>query len=97
MPEFKLIPLDKAIQTTAMNRRGRPSYEYAGYISRVAGDKAGVLVPSEGETARAVRRRLGSAAKVAGKDLVIRRVGDATYFWIAAERKERRGRGRMAA
>jgi len=51
------------------------------YIERLEDGHAGKLKGSEGETTAAIRRRLGSAAKYLGKELVVQRVGDQLYFW----------------
>ena len=37
-----------------------------------------------------VRRRLGAAAKLAETKLVIKRVGEEVYFWVAEEAPKRR-------
>lgn len=75
--------------------------EYVGYINQLQGGQAGKLVPGVGESGAAVRRRLGAAAKAAGKALVIKRQADAVYFWPQASGKtgtgRRRGRPRKSA
>ena len=71
--------------------------EYIGYIDRLSEGQAGKLVAAEGETTGAVRRRLGAAAKLAGKDLVIRRADGGVYFWTRSgpsKAPSRRGRPR---
>jgi hypothetical protein len=49
----------------------------------------------EGDTSAAVKRRLGTAAKLKGKQLVVKRVDDDIYFW-EAETQKRRGRPRKS-
>lgn len=83
MPLFQLVPLDEATRLSADNsRRQQVLQQYASYISGVGNGQAGKLAPSEGETTMAVRRRLNTAAKQLGKDLVTRREGDDVYFWV---------------
>ena len=82
MPTFELVSLADAEINSATGKRAQIIREYMGYIDRLPKGQAGKLVATEGETAGAVRRRLGAAAKLAGKDLVIRRADDGVYFWI---------------
>jgi hypothetical protein len=49
----------------------------------------------EGDTSAAVKRRLGTAAKLKGKQLVVKRVDDDIYFW-EVETQKRRGRPRKS-
>ncbi len=94
MPKFKVVSMDEAVsKTTAPGKTAQQIREYTGYLEQVSGDQAGVLQPSAGETAAAVRLRLGRAARVAEKDLVIRRMGEEVYFW-EPPRKGNRRRGR---
>ena len=94
MPQFKLLPLEEATVQTATGRRAGITREYAEYIIEVrATGKAGKLTPVDGESAAAIRRRLGVAAKPMGVDLAIKRAGDEVYFWLRAmEGGKRRGR-----
>ena len=55
--------------------------QYQGYIKKVAAGETGRLTPGKGETAAAVRRRLGAAAKALGVELKVKRVGDRVFFW----------------
>ncbi len=90
MPTFDVVPLQQAKnQAELTGKRGAIILEYLAYIDRVEPGKAGKLSITTGETSAAIKRRLGTAAKHAGKTLVVRRVGDAIYFW-----PEARGRGR---
>ena len=93
MPTFELIPLDEAMMKSATGKRAQMIAEYVGFIEKLQEGQAGKLQPSEGETAMALRRRLGAAAKLAGRELVIRRAGDEVYFW---EAPKKRGRPRKA-
>ena len=95
MPRFKVVSMDEAVARTGRRKSSQQIREYTGYLEQVNGDQAGVLQPSAGETVAAVRRRLGSAARIAGRDdLVIRRVGEEVYFW---EPPRKRARRRQAA
>ena len=94
MPKFDLIPVEEAMMKSATGKRAQMAQEYLGYIEQLKEGQAGRLQAAEGETVGAVRRRLGTAAKLAGKNLTIKRVGDEVYFWIAEEAAPRRRRGR---
>ena len=91
MPTFELVPLEQASSRPGAGKRAAITREYLAYIEQLKTGEAGTLRPSEGESAAAIRRRLGAAAKTAGKELVIRRSGDVVYFWAA---RRRRGRPR---
>ena len=93
MPLLELVPRSEAVLRTAGKARSEVLREYLDFIEALRGDEAGKLQPKAGETARAVRRRLGDAARLAGKELVIRRDRDTTFFWLKPSAK-RRGRPR---
>ena len=83
MPKFELINKEDAENKTRFaGKSGRILSMYSFFIDQLKDGKAGHLKPSEGETVQAVRRRLGKAAKLAGKSLEIRRVHDEVYFWL---------------
>lgn len=97
MPNFEVVSLEEAIRKSALaGRRGDVLREYLGYVDQMEEGQAGKLRVSEAEDPAAVRRSLGAAAKLAGKRLVIKRVGEEIYFWAqppeAATRGRRRGR-----
>ena len=97
MPDFELVPLDEAERNTQLiGKRGALMREYIGYIERLKDGHAGNLQGNEVETTAAIRRRLGSAAKYLGKELVVQRVGDQLYFWeegsLGAPKSRRRRR-----
>ena len=92
MPKFEMLPIDEALVKAATGKRADLLREYIGYIEQTAEGQAGRLEPEEGETPTAVRRRLTAAAKVAGKELVVKRAGDVVYFW-QGERGTRKRRG----
>ncbi len=94
MPLFETVSMDAAQKRTAPLKQRPFVEEYSAYIEQLKPRTAGKLQPSDGESTRAVRRRLGSAAKASGTELVIKTVGDEVYFWI---KKKRRGRSRKIA
>ena len=90
MPQFELVSMEEAAPKKAVGPGVAITTEYAGYIAQVGKGQAGKLMPAEGETRAAVRRRLGIAAKASGTDLVIKRSGDTVYFWVTGRRRGRR-------
>jgi hypothetical protein len=97
MPVFDLVAQPEAQLKTATGKRAAIIKEYLGYIDQLKKGQAGRLQPAEGESVGAVRRRLGAAAKLAGKELVIKRADEEVYFWVAdAAPGRRRGRPKKA-
>ena len=94
MPTFELVTVEEVAMKTTPGKRAKILEEYLGYVEQLKSGQAGKLQPSEGETTTAVRRRIGAAAKLVGKDLVIKRVGDDVYFWEPEGARRRRGRPR---
>ena len=94
MPKFELISLADATLQSGTGKRAELAREYLSYIEQLGPDQAGRLEPEEGESTATVRRRLGTAARLAGKALVIKRVGDQVYFWVGEKSAARRRRGR---
>ncbi len=99
MPKLDIVPIEEAKGKSASGgKRAQILQEYLGYIDQLKIGEAGKLVVGAGETTATVRRRIGAAARSAGKNLTIRRAGDEVYFW-AVERpksgngRRRRGRG----
>ena len=82
MPTFELVAIEEAAIKTKPSKRVRILEEYIGFISQLEPGQAGKLQPSEGETPGAIRRRIGAAAKLVGRNLVIRRAGDDVYFEV---------------
>ncbi len=101
MPIFDLVALSEAPVKAATGKRAQLVREYVEYIAQVKEGQAGRLQAAEGESVAAVRRRLGNAAKLAGKELVIRRTGEELYFWAqekgAPRRRRRRSRPEVGA
>ena len=81
MPTFDTIPLNEARANSATGQRAALLQEYMGYIQGVGARQAGRLVPGEGETTQALRRRLTVAAEALGQELQVRRSASAVYFW----------------
>ncbi len=94
MPKFALIPIEEAMMKSATGKRAQRAQEYLGYVEQLGEGQAGRLQAAEGESVGAVRRRLGAAAKLAGKNLTMKRVGDEVYFWVKKEAATKRRRGR---
>ena len=88
MPKFELMPVTEVPLKQVTGKRAEILNEYLGYINKIVGKQAGKLTVLEGETTQTIRRRLGTAAKHAGKHLAVRRVNREIYFWV----KPRRGR-----
>ena len=100
MPKLDIVPIEEARGKSASEgKRAQILQEYLGYIDRLTKGQAGRLVPGDGETVSTIRRRIGAAARQAGKKLSIRRVGDEVYFWTEGRKagNGRRGSGRGAS
>ncbi len=95
MPKFELGFVEEAMMKSATGKRAQIMKEYLSYIQQLKEGQAGKLQAAEGEKVAAIRRRLGIAAKAAGKELAIKRVEDEIYFWVKSQDKGRpRRRGR---
>ncbi len=81
MPTFDQMPLQEALLKTATGKSAQITKEYLSYIEQLTEDQAGRLQPGESESVATVRRRLGVAAKLSGKDIIIKRQGNGVYFW----------------
>jgi len=88
MPTFDQVSLQEAMLKTA-GKRAQTTQEYLGYIEQLTEGQAGRLQPGEGESMATVRRRLGVAAKLSGKDITIKRQGNEVYFWVQQEPRPR--------
>ena len=65
---------------TATGKTAQITKEYLGYIDQLPEGQAGRLQPGEDESVATIRRRLGVAAKLSGKDITIKRQGTEVYF-----------------
>ena len=102
MPKLDIVSIEEAIAKTAsesasVRKRAQILQEYQGYIDQLKGGEAGRLVASAGESTATVRRRIGAAARAAGKNLTIRRAGDEVYFWVVERRRSGNGRRRRGS
>ncbi len=98
MPTFDQVSLQEAMMKTATGQRAQTAQEYLSYLDQLAEGRAGRLQPAEDESVATVRRRLGIAAKISGKDITIKRQGNEVYFWVQQEpRPRRRRRGSQTA
>ena len=101
MARFEALSLEEAMMKSATGKRTQLLREYLGYLEQVKEGQAGKLEAGQGQTIVAVRRRLIKAAKLAGKSISARRVGDTVYFWptpkLEEKPKGRRGRPRKKA
>lgn len=95
MPVFQPVPLQEAMTRSTTSQRGKALEEYVTYLGQIGPGQAGKLTPADGETTQTVRRRLGAAAKMAGKAVKITRTGDEIYFWEQGPTR-RRGRPKKA-
>ena len=91
MPLLEVVSRSEAELRTASAIRAEVLRVYIGFIEKLQPDQAGKLEAGKGETARTVRRRLGDAARLIGKELVIKRDGEVTYFWLKAGVRRRGG------
>ena len=89
---------DARLELSLTGKRGMIMRQYMDYIGQVETGQAGKLIPDEGETTAAIRRRLGAAAQLLGKSLVVNRQGDVVFFWEESSGSApwRRGRRRKA-
>ena len=92
MPTFDQVSLQEAMLKTATGKTAQITQEYLGYIEQLPEGQAGRLQVGEGESVATVRRRLGVAAKLSGKDIAIKRLGNEVYFWVQQEPRPRRQR-----
>ncbi len=95
MPTFEIVSINDAVRSAGGSRRQQALQEYVSFIEQLPGGQAGKLTPSTGETSLTVRRRISSAAKLVGRELDIKRVGEEVFFWVkTAGSSRRRGRPR---
>jgi hypothetical protein len=95
MPQFNNVSVEEAQAKSSTGKRAELLQEYSDYLDQLKPGGAGSLKVGPGETTQAVRRRLGAAAKAAGKPLAIRRTADTIFFWIVeGDGRRRRGRPR---
>ena len=93
MPQLEVVSISEAKIRTTGHSRGEALREYIELIEQLQEDQAGRIQPSPGETQRTTIRRLGDAGRLSNKELVIKKDGEAIYFWVNPAPK-RRGRPR---
>ena len=95
MPTLEVVSIqDAQLELSLTGKRGALMRQYMDYIGQLEPGRAGKLIPDEGETTAALRRRLGAAAQLLGKNLVVNRQGDVVFFWEEGSGITRRRRGR---
>ena len=86
MPTFEFLSVrDAHLELALKGGRGEVLREYMGYIEQLDPERAGRLTAQDGETTAAIRRRLGAAAHLMGRSLVVTRDGRVVYFWDGEE------------
>ena len=96
MPTFETLSLQEARLKTATGRQGQIVQQYADYVNKLEGNQAGRLRASSEEKITTLRRRLTTTAKLLGKTLVVKRMGDELYFWVEAPEDVKPKRRRRA-
>ena len=96
MPRFEVVSMQEAVVRSATGVRAQLAKQYLEYLEKLGDNQAGHLQVNPDERPGTIRRRLNYAAKLAGKTLTIKRVGDELYFWLQVpqEAKPRRRRRR---
>ena len=94
MPTLELVSLQEAqLELSLSGKRGALMREYVDYINQLEAGGAGKLTPDEGETTAALRRRLGAASQLLGKNIVTSRQGNVVFFWAEGDGPTPRRRG----
>ncbi len=94
MPIFTRTSMEDALEKTRAVTRKKVLEDYLGFIDRLTVGRAVKAVPSEDESMATVRRRVGDAARMSGKDVEIKRADDGVYFWL--KKRARNGRRRSS-
>jgi hypothetical protein len=95
MPQLEVVSKSEAELKTTGTARAEELREYIDFIEGLSSGEAGRLQAKSGETLRTVRRRLGDAGRLVGKNLVIKKDGQVIYFWLRTT--GRRGRPRKVS
>jgi hypothetical protein len=88
MPEFTSVSVQEAKLRTLPGRLGKFINEYADYIQQLPQGQAGKLSIGEDEKHTAIRRRLTTAVKALGINIIIKRSGNDLYFWQEGTEEE---------
>ena len=82
VPTLEFVSIQEAqLELSLSGQRGVTMRQYIDFINQVEAGQAGKLTPDEGETTAALRRRLGAATPLLGKNLFVKRQGDVVFFW----------------
>jgi len=92
--KLELLSIEEAMLKSATGKSAQIVREYVGYIERLEKGQVGTLESGDGDSAQAIKRRLGAVAKLLNKKLVIKRAGDIVCFWMATRPNGRRRRPR---
>jgi len=85
-----------AVVRSATGVRAQMVKQYLEYIEKIGENQAGKLQANPDERIGTVQRRLNYSAKLAGKRLTIKRVGDdELFFWVQPPQEERPVRDRV--
>ena len=94
-PTLELVSLqDTQLELPLTGKRGAMMRQYMDYIGHLKSGQVGKLIPDEGETTAAIRRRFGAAVQLLGKSLVLSRQGDMVFLWEEGSGSVDRRRGR---
>ena len=96
MPQFTTTSVEEARRITGGGKRLKELAAYLESVNGLSRGIAGKVVASEGESLSTVRRRLGDAVRMSGRDVEIARTDDAIYFWLSERRRRGRPRTRQA-
>ena len=97
MPTLELVSLqDAQLELSLSGKGGEIMRQYIDYVGQLEAGRAGKLTPDLGETTASVRRRLGAAAQLLGKNLSVKRQGNVVFFWEEDSPPSPRRRGRNA-
>ena len=95
MPTLEIVSLqDAQVELSLSGKGGVIMRQYIDYISQLETGRAGRLTPDVGETTAYVRRRLGAAAQLLGKNLSVERQGNVVFFPEEDHASAPRRRGR---
>ena len=82
MPILELVSLqDAQLESSLSGKSGAIMRQYVDYITQLEPGRAGKLTPEAGEATASVQRRLGAAAQLLGKNLVVKHQGNVIFFW----------------
>jgi uncharacterized protein involved in exopolysaccharide biosynthesis len=92
VPKFELLPLINDQLQSATGKRAQIIREYLGYSEQLPKGQAASVEASAEDPLTAIRRKLTAVAKLAGKELEIKRTGDRACFSLSLGGRCGRGR-----